>query len=164
MKIRSIVKTELSGMSPELILIGHINEFNNRFQAVGDTLLSDVSWKQVFTLRCVALFDQPPTIKELGEFTGSSHQNIKQILLKLENGGFVSLEQDEKDRRKTRVILTEKARNMYRSNTELRDQYMARLFSGVSKKEMESGIKLFRKLDENMNSYLAEKNNVEKNT
>lgn len=152
-----MINSEPAGMSPELILIGHINEFNNRFQAVGDTLLADVSWKQVFTLRCVALFDKPPTLKELGEFTGSSHQNIKQILLKLEKGGFVSLEQDKSDRRKIRVILSEKAKKMYMSNTGLRDQYMAQLFDGVSKKEMEACIRLFRKLDENLDTYIAEK-------
>lgn len=145
------------GMSPELVLIGHINEFNNRFQAAGDTLLEEVSWKQVFILRCVSLFDQPPTIKELGEFTGSSHQNIKQILLKLEKAGFVALEQDEKDRRKLRVILTKKAGQMYESNTELRNQYISKLFEGVTKQDIGTAIRLFRKLDENLDDYMAEK-------
>jgi DNA-binding MarR family transcriptional regulator len=148
---------EPAGMSPELVLIGHINEFNNRFQAAGDTLLDEVSWKQVFTLRCVALFDQPPTIKELGEFTGSSHQNIKQILLKLEKAGFVALEQDEKDRRKLRVILTEKASKLYESNTGLRDQYISKLFEGITGKDIGIAIGLFRKLDENLDEYMAEK-------
>ena len=38
---------------------------------------------------------------------GSSHQNVKQILLKLEKKGFVSISVDEQDKRKQRIELTD---------------------------------------------------------
>ena len=40
------------------------------------------------------------TVKELAEIMGSSHQNVKQILLKLEKKGVVYITADERDKRK----------------------------------------------------------------
>src|SRR5690606_30690673 len=42
-------------------------------------------------------------IKELAEIMGISHQNVKQILLKLEKKGFVRISVDEQDKRKQRI-------------------------------------------------------------
>ena len=38
---------------------------------------------------------EPTTLKELSDILGSSHQNVKQILLKLEKKGFIKFEEDE---------------------------------------------------------------------
>jgi len=143
-------------MDAKLFLVGCLNAFNNRFQAAGDSFLDSISWKQVFLLTCVGLFEQPPTVRELAEFIGCSHQNTKQLLLKLENGGFVVLAQDQKDRRKIRISLTEKSRQLQGGNSELRGQYMARLFRGVTEQEITAAIALLQRLNKNLKEYKAD--------
>ena len=133
-----------------LFLVGCMNAFNNRFQAAGDSFLGNISWKQVFTLSCIGLFDQPPTIRELAEFIGCSHQNTKQLLLKLENSGFVVLARDKEDKRKIRISLTKKSRQLQIRNSELREQYMTRLFQGITEPETTAAIDLFLSLDKNL--------------
>ena len=137
----------------QLFLVGYLNAFNNRFQAAGDSFLGSISWKQVFLLTCIGLFEQPPTIRELAEFIGCSHQNTKQLLLKLENGGFVVLAQDKEDKRKIRISLTEKSRQLQIKNSELRGQYMTRLFQGISEQEVTAAIALLQRLDSNLKEY-----------
>ena len=136
-----------------LFLVGYLNAFNNRFQAAGDSFLGSISWKQVFMLSCIGLFEQPPTIRELAEFIGCSHQNTKQLLLKLENGGFVALAQDQEDKRKIRISLTEKSRQLQIKNSELRGQYMTRLFQGITEQEITAAIALLQHLNKNLKEY-----------
>ena len=140
----------------KLFLVGYLNAFNNRFQAAGDSFLGSISWKQVFLLSCIGLFDQPPTIRELAEFIGCSHQNTKQLLLKLENGGFVVLAQDQEDKRKIRISLTEGSRQLQIKNSELRGQYMTRLFQGITEQEVAAATALLQRLNRNLKEYRAD--------
>ena len=55
-------------------------------------------------------------MNELSDVMGSSHQNVKQILLKLEKKGFVSAIPDEKDKRKQRIFVTDKCRTFLEQN------------------------------------------------
>lgn len=82
----------------EYFLLGLLSAFDNRFQAMADKTMEEISWKQFFAIICINLCKENPTIKELAEIMGSSHQNVKQILLKLEKKGFVKITLDEKDR------------------------------------------------------------------
>lgn len=152
--MKNIAKNEIDGMRPELVLTGYINEFNNHFQTAADSMLSDISWKQLYVIRCISLFDQAPTINELGDFIGSSHQNTKQILRKLVKGGYAELKNDENDRRKVRVLLTGKAYKLYEDNADLRDGFINRLFDGISREEVESAVRMFRILEKNLDRYL----------
>lgn len=78
-----------------------------------DTLLErslskyNITAKQWFMLIVtVNAFKEAPSIKEIATVMGSSHQNVKQLALKLEAKGMVVLEKDKKDLRATKVILT----------------------------------------------------------
>ena len=59
--------------------------------------------KQFFAIICINLYKGNPTINELSEIMGRSHQNVKQILLKLEKKRFVCMLPDENDKRKQRM-------------------------------------------------------------
>jgi len=45
------------------------------------------------------LFNMPPTMNEAAKEMGSSHQNVKQVALKLEENGLLILEKNKKDAR-----------------------------------------------------------------
>ena len=49
-----------------------------------------------FAIICINICKENPTINELSEVMGSSHQNVKQILLKLERKEFVTMIPDKK--------------------------------------------------------------------
>lgn len=150
----------LERMNPKLMLVGYINEFNNKFQTVSDYTFEEASWKQLFILNCITLFDKAPTIKEVSDFLGSSHQNTKQLLIKLQNSGYLSLEKDEEDKRKTRVLLKRKAKKLVSENSKTCDDYLERLFEGVNRKDIEATARLFMKLDENLNAEMAEQSSA----
>ncbi|MBQ2405815.1 MAG: MarR family transcriptional regulator, partial [Lachnospiraceae bacterium] len=69
-----------------------------------------MSWKQFFAIICINLCRERPTINELAEIMGSSHQNVKQILNKLEAKGYVDIIIDEQDKRKQRIVVTDKTK------------------------------------------------------
>ena len=98
---------DFSGIPSDYYLLGLLSAFDNRFQALADSTMQEISWKQFFAIICINLCKEPPTLNELSEILGSSHQNVKQILLKLEKKGFVQFKADTNDRIKQRIILTD---------------------------------------------------------
>lgn len=66
---------------------------------------------------------------------GSSHQNVKQIVNKLEKKGYVRVEEDTEDRRKLRISLTDYAKRTAERYQEKEEQFMGRLFEGVSEEQ-----------------------------
>lgn len=138
---------DFGDMNNRFFLIGLLNEFMNRFQTVGDSFFNEISWKQCFLLICIRFFKQPPTLKELSALVGSSHQNVKQMLLKLEKTGFIRLMPDELDKRKQRIILTEKTKKFNERNDEPSTKFMNQLFTDVDEKKLAITIDTIMQLD-----------------
>ena len=106
------------GIEDAYFFVGQMTAFSNRFQTVADKFFEDISWKQCFALICIKMFEHAPTINELSAVLGSSHQNVKQLLLKLHKVGYIEFVQDDNDKRKQRIILTDKATEFDRSHAE----------------------------------------------
>lgn len=132
-------------------LIGLINRFNNSFQAAADNFFEELSWKQIFFMNCVILFEDAPTIREMSDLLGCSHQNAKQILSKLERQGFVEVQQDLSDKRKQRIMLTDKAIEFRRRYDESSEEAMQSIFEHISKEELITTISVFTRLNKNVN-------------
>lgn len=93
------------------------------------------------------LFDeQPPTIKQAARAMGSSHQNVKQLALKLNSKGLLGLEKDERDTRATRLRLTEEGCSLWKRVRTQRDSFNERLFDGVSEEELRTVRNVMEKL------------------
>ncbi len=141
---------DMGEMDNSFFLIGLLSEFMNRYQTVADKYFGEISWKQCFVLICIPFFTLPPTLKELSEMMGSSHQNVKQMLIKLEKAGFVSFMPDEKDRRKQRITLTEKAIAFSKEHDEISQRCMKQLFETVDEKSLEITVQTILKLDDQL--------------
>ena len=150
-------KVDLEKLTPESFFIGLINEFSNYFQTVGDGFFDEMSWKQEFMLQCITFFKEPPTIRELAEFLGNSHQNTKQILTKLERTGFVTLIQDEDDRRKQRIIVTKRAVDFLEKYKEQGMEFKKEMFEMIDSEELETAIKVITQLQAFLKQYQEEK-------
>lgn len=144
----SNINTENIGAS--YYLIGLINRFNNSFQAAADNIFEELSWKQIFFMNGVALFENAPTIRDMADLLGCSHQNAKQILSKLEKQRFVEVYQDSTDKRKQRIMLTEKAVEFRRYYDEPSEQAMQSIFENISKDELRTTISVFTRLNKNV--------------
>lgn len=97
----------------------------------------DVTTMQWFLSETIhTLFDCPPTIKEVASEMGSSHQNIKQVALKLQKKGLLRLEKDKKDARVTRLKLTELS-NEFWGKTDLKGTFFREnMFKEINKKDI----------------------------
>ena len=139
-----------SQMPPGQFLLGILSAFDNRYQALADNFFKEITWKQFFAIICISVFSEPPTINELSEVMGSSHQNVKQILLKLEKKGFVEVFPDEKDRRKQRIRISKQGMQFCKSNDAESTRLMGKLFAGITDAEFEAAIGVIGKMEKNL--------------
>ena len=135
---------------PGAFLIGLMSVFENRYQAVADKGIERITWKQFFILICIDLCKESPTINQLSEVAGSSHQNVKQILNKLEKLGLVEVTIDEKDRRRQRVVITDECRKFYSEIEDNANKVMEKMFEGVSEQEILSTVQTLIKMERNL--------------
>ncbi len=153
MNIKEVIsndKVDFTGINSSYFLLGLLSAFENRFQAVADSAMKEISWKQFFAVICINLCKDKPTVKELAEIMGSSHQNVKQILLKLEKKGFVHITVDESDKRKQRIELTDYCREFCAKNDEMMVNIMRKMFDGVSEEQLQVTIKTIIQIETNL--------------
>ena len=146
-------KVEFGQMPPQAFLLGLLSAFDNRYQAAADRYFREITWKQFFAIICINLCKEPPTLNDLSEVMGSSHQNVKQILLKLEKKGFVSMMTDEKDKRKQRFFVTERCRRFLEENdnqSRTSAQIIGQIFEGVDGNSLAVTIDTIIKMERNL--------------
>lgn len=145
-------KVEFGQMPPGTFLIGLLSAFENRFQTIADSFFEEITWKQFFAIICINLCRESPTINELSEVMASSHQNVKQILLKLEKKGFVEMIADEKDRRKQRIVTTEKCNAFCKRNDKESQKKMNQMYEGITDEQIITTIQTILKMERNLKS------------
>ena len=144
---------EFGDMPPQAFLLGLLSAFDNRYQAAADAFFKEITWKQFFAIICINLCKEAPTLNELSDVMGCSHQNVKQILLKLEKKGFVSMVPDEYDKRKQRIFVTEEAMAFLEENDNngQQSQYIiGRIFDGVDDKSLKTTVQTIMKMERNL--------------
>lgn len=127
---------EYGNMPPRAFMLGLLSAFENRFQACADRFFRQITWKQFFAIICVNLCKESPTINDLARVMGSSHQNVKQILLKLEKKGFIRMIPDEKDKRKQRITLTEECLAFCEKNDRQSREMIEKMYQGIPEEQL----------------------------
>lgn len=143
-------RLDFDGIPSSYYLLGLLSAFENRFQAMADNVIKEISWKQFFAVICINMCKEPPTLKELSDILGSSHQNVKQILIKLKNKGFIEFKTDVEDKRKQRIVLTKKCMKFCDKNNDMSIKIMAKMFDGISEKDLQTTIKTITKIEKNL--------------
>lgn len=149
-KISPNSKAQFDEMPQGMFLVGLLSAFDNRFQAGADAFFKELTWKQFFAIICINLCRESPTIVELAEIMGSSHQNVKQILNKLEKIGFVRMTIDEKDKRKQRIQVTESCRQFCAANNAEIERMIGKLFNGISEEKLTTTILTIAQMERNL--------------
>ena len=123
-------------IDPRYAVFGTLFLLSNQLEAVGNHFLGELTTKQWFLLAVLTtFFEQPPTLGELAAQIGSSHQNVKQLALRLQQKGFVSLHKDEKDARALRVKATQKLQAYDQKTKETNALFINRLFEGFNQQQ-----------------------------
>jgi DNA-binding MarR family transcriptional regulator len=119
------------------VVFAMIFMLSNQLQAIGDVFFKEISTKQWFVLLVLNIMNgYNPTLNELSQAVGSSHQNVKQLVLKLEQKGFVELTKDETDARRLRIKATQKSIELNQAYHEKNEVFMDQLFNGFNKEEL----------------------------
>ena len=146
--------SKLEMMGDQKYLFGLIFIVANRM----DTLLQrefnqlDITTKQWFLSVIIDnLFDKPPTIKQVAKEMGSSHQNVKQVALKLEQKGLLILEKDKRDARATRLKLTEDSYDFWNKIRAEGSEFTKMLFKDIDKEDLEVARSVMKKMLLNIN-------------
>lgn len=153
MTIEDVINNEnvdFTGIPSSYYLLGLISAFENRFQAMADNTMKEISWKQFFAIICINMCKEPPTLKELSDVLGSSHQNVKQILIKLEKKSFIEFKTDEKDKRKQRIVLTDHCKKFCEKNNEMSISIMSKMFDGIPEKDIMTTIQTITTIEKNL--------------
>lgn len=125
-------------MDKRKIVFGNIFLLANRLQTVMDQTANELTAKQWFVITMLGMFEESPTLKQLAAICDSSHQNTKQIVLKLEAKGFVKVEQDSKDRRALRIVTTDLCKRWDDENKEFAVKFIDQMFRNLNDEEVSS--------------------------
>ena len=142
----------INSMDKRFALFGYFFAMSNRLQTVGDRFYEEITCKQFFLMICLRLFENgAPTINELSEIMGCSHQNVKSIAGKLEEKGYLEIRPDSDDARKLRIRLTNKADSLAQKYQKKELDFIDMLFTGISDKQIETTFKTLEKMEKNIN-------------
>lgn len=102
---------EMDNIDRRYHIFGMLFLLSNKLETLGNNFLGELTTKQwFFMLILMNFFKEPPTLSELALEMGTSHQNAKQIAIKLEKKEFLVVNKDIKDKRVLRLTPTDKIR------------------------------------------------------
>ena len=142
-------------------LIAYVNIFicANRLQAIMDSGFEDITAKQWLAITMIDAFPEPPTLKQISEQSGVTHQSMRQIVDRLIDKGFLKVIPDKKDKRAIRLVKTEAAEHI-RTKKEGQDvNFVYRLFDCLTEEETSAYCSALAKLCERL-SELKEENDA----
>lgn len=141
----------LNIMPPQFALFGLLFAFMNRLQAAGDSFYEEITVKQFFLLACMNLFpNEAPTANQMAETMGCSRQNVKEILNALTKKGIIVLRQDDNDKRKQRIYLTEKQKTLAAKYQQKEMEFMQLLYKDVSDEEIRTVYGIISRMENNI--------------
>lgn len=141
---------KLTGVAEEYGIYGLLFSLSNRIQTIGDRDFKDLTMKQHFLMVALGMVEEPLTLREMGELIGCSYQNVKRMALQLEKNGYLTIEKDEMDRRKQRLVSTGKIERMADAQREKTKAFMEHLYLDIDRKDLEVTLATLMKMDQNL--------------
>ena len=131
----------------EQYFFGSVLLLANKLQVWGDGKIPGPTFKQLFLLLFIKeMENKNPTVKEISDFTGTSRQNVKKMLERLEATGFVSLTRSKTDSRAWSVALTAKSFEFFAENEKKSTEIVSEMFASISDEELDAALQTMGKL------------------
>lgn len=139
-------------------LIAYVNIFicANRLQALMDRGMEDITAKQWLALTVMEAFPEPPTLKELSEISGVTHQSMRQIVDRLAERDLLKIVPDERDGRAIRLVKTSAAEKIRERDEGRNHGFVFELFSCLDDGEAETFCTALEKLCNKLNELKEE--------
>jgi DNA-binding MarR family transcriptional regulator len=141
---------KLQNVTEEYGIYGMLFSLSNRIQTIGDRNFKDITLKQQFLMIALEMFEQPPTLKEMGELIGCSYQNVKRMAEHLKKERYIDILQDKSDRRKLLLVSTGKIEKMAEESREATAKFMENLYREIPREDLEITLKTLKKMDQNI--------------
>ncbi|HBL83395.1 MAG: MarR family transcriptional regulator [Clostridiales bacterium GWF2_38_85] len=145
----------LNAVDDREFIFGAVLMIANKMDTLLDRSLSkyNITSKQWFLLLTLFnLFDNPPTISEVAKEIASSHQNVKQVALKLQEKGLIKLKKDRSDSRATRLVIAEASYKFWRDSAEDGRKFMDEFYDELSNEHITQARLFISKLILNLNN------------
>ena len=94
------------------------------------------------------MFERPPSMQEMADAMSTTHQNIKQLAVRLENKGLIRIKQDLKNRRILRLEPTKRFHEFWAGRDERDAATVKYLFDSLDNEEVKRLFDIFSKLEE----------------
>lgn len=117
-------------------IFANISQLANKLQNVMDMGMTDITSKQWLPLIMIEHLDHDPTLNEVAEMCGITHQSAKQLIDKLEEKEYAVVRKDEKDKRFLRICLTDKGKEWSAVNFDRNAAFVTRFFSRIGEDEL----------------------------
>lgn len=129
-------------------LISYVEVFliANKLETVVNKGMHEITAKQWLPLIMLGTLKEAPTLKELSLMCGISHQSTKQLVKKLEEKGYVHIEEDKKDKRAMRISVTSKFDEWVKKYSKRNYNFVYEVFSCLSDEEIDTMFTAQRKL------------------
>lgn len=141
---------KFENMDVRYLIYGTLFSLSNRIQTIGDKELKDITIKQHFLMIGLGMFENPPTLREMGDLIGCSYQNVKRMAEHLQKEGYLNIVQDQKDRRKLLLVTTGKIESRAEESREMTSKFMDTLYHEISEQELETTLSTLKKMDQNL--------------
>lgn len=146
-------KNQMKSIFSSLFIAG------NKLQTYFDNEIPELSLKQFMILAVINEADDAMSFTQIGELLGCSRQNVKKLIMKLEQKGYVEIKNDSNDMRKYAIMLTSKINSFFSDCGELLEKRLNTLFNNYSDNDIETFLIMFVKLYEGIDNL---KSNIEK--
>jgi DNA-binding MarR family transcriptional regulator len=104
-------------------------------------------------------FTHDPSMQEVADALSTTHQNVKQLAVRLEARGFMKIERDPNNRRILRLKTTDESREYWEKRAPEDLKSIASIFKGFDDEEVKSLFKIMLKLEKiSENLYKEAKN------
>ncbi len=145
--------------SPELIqknmdLFAYIFLLAQRLEYISNKILEkdSLTTKQFLLLAITEkALDHDPSLKEVADALGTTHQNVRQMANQLEKKGYIEIFKDPDDKRVNRLRTTEENKEYWATRAERQTKEVLDMFRAFSDSEIEtmhgSIIKLYNDLE-----------------
>ncbi|WP_434304705.1 MarR family transcriptional regulator [Clostridium botulinum] len=142
---------EMDNIDKRYHIFGMLFLLSNKLETLGNNFLGELTTKQwFFMLILMNFFKEPPTLSELALEMGTSHQNAKQIAIKLEKKGFLVVNKDIKDKRVLRLTPTNKIKEYVKLREDKDHFFIEKFFNVLTKEEVKNIYENFTKLLDNI--------------
>ncbi|NFM77807.1 MarR family transcriptional regulator [Clostridium botulinum] len=142
---------EIDNIDKRYHVFGMLFLLSNKLEALGNNFLGELTTKQwFFMLILMNFFKEPPTLSELALEMETSHQNAKQIAIKLEEKGFLVVKKDTKDKRVLRLTPTNKIEKYVKLRKDKDHFFIEKFFNVLTKEEVKNIYESFTKLLDNI--------------